>query len=199
MDILEKIFGSGNRVRIMRVFLLENNSQFEKEEIARKSKVSLKNFLKEINLLTKIGFLKKKKIKIRKDESKRKYSAVVWSLNSAFKYVDEFKNLLTSSESLRKEELLKKINKAGKIKLVITAGIFMDNSESSADLLIVGDGINRKLINDIVKKIESDIGRELRYGVLDTEDYRYRITVFDKFVRDILDFPHNKILDKLND
>lgn len=199
MEILGKIFGSTARVKTMRIFLLENEYCFQKEEIISKSKVRAKESLKEINFLVKIGFIQRKKIKIKKSEKTKKDSIVtVWQLNPKFKYIEEFKNLLTSTESLGKEDLLKKINKAGKIKLVITAGIFMDNEKSSADLLIVGEGISKRQINNIVKNIESDIGRELRYGVLTTEDYKYRITVYDKFVRDILDFPHNKILDKLN-
>ena len=183
----------------MRNFLLEEESSFEKQDIISKNKVSNKNFLKEINFLTNLGFLKKKKIKKEREGGKKKYSVIVWQIDPTFKYLSEFKNLLTSVESLKKEEILKKINKAGKIKFLATSGIFMNNKESSADLLIVGDKINKKQINNIIKKIEIDIGRELRYGVFETDDFKYRITVYDKFVRDILDFPHEKILDRLND
>ena len=47
--------------------------------------------------------------------------------------------------------------------------------------------------------MEAEIGRELSYGVFETDDFRYRVSVCDKFIRDILDYSHKKILNKLED
>lgn len=183
----------------MRFFLLENKQYFRIEEIVSKSKINHANCLSELKFLSKVEFLLCKKIKIKKNDSKRKIAIFVWQMNPNFKYINEFENLLINAESIKKEDLLKNISKAGKIKLVITAGIFMDNDNSPADLLIVGDNLNKKIINGILRKIETDIGKELKYSVFSTEDYKYRVAVYDKFVRDILDFPHVKILDKMNE
>ncbi len=42
------------------------------------------------------------------------------------------------------------------------------------------------------------IGKELNYSVLPTKEFLYRLRMRDKFIRDILDYPHEKILNKLD-
>jgi hypothetical protein len=45
--------------------------------------------------------------------------------------------------------------------------------------------------------MEADIGKELSYAVCDTADFVYRLNAYDKFIRDVLDYPHETIVDKL--
>ena len=49
----------------------------------------------------------------------------------------------------------------------------------------------------MIKNIESEIGREIRYAVFDTPDFQYRYNMCDKLIRDVLDYPHEKVIDKL--
>ena len=53
-------------------------------------------------------------------------------------------------------------------------------------------------LDNIIKTIESEIGREIRYAVFETSEFNYRYSIFDKFLRDILEYPHEKIINKLN-
>ncbi|HBM45402.1 MAG: putative transcriptional regulator [Parcubacteria group bacterium GW2011_GWF2_38_76] len=194
MEILSKLFGSENRVKVLRLFLTNPNSTFTKEEISKRSRVGKDNTVKEINVLRKIKFLEEKKMKL---EGRVKKIIIGFKLDQNFSYADSLRDLLLGSDVLKGEDLLKKLKGIGKVKLVITAGIFIDNENSPADLLIVGDNIKRKSLLNIIKAIESEVGREIKYSVFDTEDFKYRLTVYDKFVRQIMDFPHNKILDRL--
>ena len=91
--------------------------------------------------------------------------------------------------------LLKTFKKAGKVKLIIVSGAFIKSKDSRVDLLIVGDKIKRKTVEDGLKKIESEIGTELTYAVFDTEEFVYRLNMYDKLVRDILDFTHEVLLE----
>ena len=43
----------------------------------------------------------------------------------------------------------------------------------------------------------SRLGRELRYALLSSDDLLYRLTVSDRLIRDVLDYPHRIVLDKL--
>ena len=69
--------------------------------------------------------------------------------------------------------------------------------ESRVDILVVGDKINKTSLQNAMQDIESQIGKELSYAVFNTEDFSYRLDICDKLVRDILDYPHRKILKKL--
>ena len=48
-----------------------------------------------------------------------------------------------------------------------------------------------------MKTLESEIGKELRYSYFTTDDFNYRNGMCDKLTRDILDYPHKKLVNKL--
>jgi len=196
MDILGKLFGDNGRVKILRLFLLNPDLVFSNKDVSKRSGVGEAITEKEVVLLEKIDFLEKKEIITDKKESGKKEKNFGWQLNPDFSYLKELEDLLFSVEFLTKEDLVKKIRSTGRIKLIIVSGIFINNNESRADLLIVGDGINKKVLDKTLKKMELEIGKELYYGIFDSDDFKYRISVYDKFIRDVLDFPHKIIFDK---
>ena len=198
MEVLSKLFGSADRIKIMRIFILNTQASFATNEILERSKVPSSSGKKELNLLWDSGLIKQKTIHVDGSRGKKK-SISVWFLNQAFPFLSPLKQLLFNTELFKKEEILRRLKTAGRIKVVITAGIFISDEDSRADLLIVGDELKKSSIEKTIKSLEAEIGRELCYGVFETEDFRYRVSVCDKFVRDILDYPHKKILNKLED
>ena len=97
----------------------------------------------------------------------------------------------------RRRQIAERLARAGQIKLLVIAGIFINEGESRADLLIVGDHLKKKVVERGVEALEAEIGRELSYAVMDTPEFTYRYHACDKFVRDILDYPHERVVDKL--
>lgn len=180
MEILGKILGGSARIKIMRLFLLNSSKNFTNKDIVAKSRVNPALVRKEMNLLSSIGFVKKR--------------ALDWSFNQSFKYKKEFESLLVSSDSLDKNSVAVNFKKAGKIKLLLVSGIFIKNKESRVDLLIVGDKIKRNKVEEGIRKLEAEIGAELVYAIFDTKEFIYRLNMYDKLIRDVLDFPHEIIL-----
>lgn len=82
---------------------------------------------------------------------------------------------------------------------MVLSGVFLDepHTQSRADIVVVGDNLKRTAIESAIRSIEKQIGRELTYSVLTTKDFKYRVDMRDKFIRDVLDFPHKKIINKL--
>lgn len=179
MEILGKILGSQARVKIMRLFLLNRGKVFNTKDIFNRSRVTQNAGRKELRLLSATGFIK------RKGEN--------WIFNSNFKYEEELASLLISGESVDEGGIMKLFNRLGKIKLVITSGIFIKNRDARVDLLVVGDKIKRRGADDAVRKLEAEIGSELTYAVFDTDEFNYRLGMYDKLIRDILDFPHHVV------
>ena len=66
------------------------------------------------------------------------------------------------------------------------------------DLLVVGNNLKQTQLDNIIKTIESEIGKEIRYAVFETQEFNYRYSMFDKLVRELLESPHEKIINKLN-
>ena len=127
-----------------------------------------------------------------------KKKVTCWHLDSEFEYLLQLQNLLINSRPLRSNEILKRLNNVGKLKMVIVSGVFIQNPDSRVDLLIVGDNLKRGSIDRIVKTMEAEIGKELVFASFETGDFHYRLGMYDKLIRDILDYPHQKLLDKLN-
>jgi len=179
MEILGKLLGSLARVKIMRLFLLNQKTSFTTKDIKKRSRVNQDSLRKELKLLTTIGFTKKRS----KD----------YIFNPLFKYGTEMEELLVNSDTVNSESILETFKKSGKIKLIIVSGIFIKNKDSRVDLLVVGDKLKRSKIEEGIHKLESEIGVELVYALFDTKEFAYRLNMYDKLVRDILDFPHEVI------
>ena len=182
MEILGKILGSTARVKIIRLFLLNPEKGFSNKDISKRSRVNPTLVTKELKLLSSINFIKKH----ANDE---------YFLNTSFKYISELENLLTNSDSLDKNVILETFKKVGRVKLLIVSGIFIKNKDSRVDLLIVGDKLSRSKIDERMRKMEAEIGTELVYAIFDMKEFNYRLNMYDKLVRDIIDFPHEVIIE----
>ncbi|MFA5777914.1 MAG: hypothetical protein WC870_00260 [Candidatus Paceibacterota bacterium] len=180
MEVLGKILGSSARVKIMRLFLLNRGKGFTSKDIVKRSRVSLDVVRRELKLLSAVNFIKKR--------------TTDWSFNSLFKYGEEFEGLLLGSDTLSKEAILDNFKKVGRVKLIIISGIFIKKHDSRVDLLIVGDKMKKNKIEEGIRKIEAELGTELSYAVFDTKEFIYRLNMYDKLVRDILDYPHETVL-----
>lgn len=180
MEILGKILGTPVRVKIMRLFLLNKGKSFTTKDIATRTRSSAPAVRKEVRVLNASTFLKKR--------------GDAYTYNTDFKYSREIEGLLITSNTLDKDSILEHFKKAGKIKLLIASGIFIKSKDSRADLLIIGDKIKKSQVEEGVKKLEAEIGTELTYAVFETKEFIYRLNMYDKLVRDILDFPHEVVL-----
>lgn len=180
MEILGKILGNPARVKLMRLFLLNPKSLFSKKYIVKRSRVSSNIARKEINLLFSVGFIKKQ--------------GTNWLYDNSFKYGRELERLLVSSDSLDKKVITGNFKKTGRVKLLLLSGIFIKSKDSTVDLLIVGDKMKKGKIEEEIKKLEAEIGAELTYSIFDTKDFLYRLDMYDKLVRDIIDFPHEVLI-----
>jgi len=180
MEILGKILGSPARVKIMRLFILNPKNNFNRKDIIKRSRVNPNTVGREIKLLASVDFIKK--------------HTNAWSFNPLFKYVKEFDKLLITSDTIDKKVIANNFKKVGRVKFLLLSGIFIKNKDTRVDLLIVGDRLKKSKIEEEIHKLEAEIGVELSYAVFDTKEFVYRLDMYDKLVRDILDFPHEVIL-----
>lgn len=188
METLSKLFGSEAKVKIMRLFLFNSNDSFSASDVSDRIKSSPNVSRKEIGILEKAGLIKSRSYGGNKK---------VYILDKNFPYLDQLQNFLINIEPLHPREIIKKISKLGSIKLIVTAGVFLQDPESRVDMLVVGDHVKKTTLENTIKTLESEVGKELRYAYFTTEDFQYRLSMCDKLTRDILDYPHKKILNKL--
>ncbi len=138
---------------------------------------------RELNLLSSVGFIKK-----------RTSSSSEWFFNSFFKYASEFEELLVRSDTINQATIIDHFKNIGRVKFLVTSGVFIKNNDSRVDLLIVGDKMNKSKIEEGIRKLEALIGVELVYALFDTKEFVYRLNMYDKLIRDILDYPHEVVI-----
>ncbi len=220
MEILAKIFGSVAKVKLMRLFLFNQESFFTVRELPTRTKLSSDEIRKEITNLVDVGLIKQKETvsdvvprqkptqKPLQKSSKKSATKLIsksvskvkitgYSLNPKFPYLEALKNLLITVSLKADDTLTKKFAKAGKIKLFLASGVFLQEWNSRVDLLIVGDELNMTNLEKAISSIEAEIGKELSYSAFETEDFEYRVGIHDRLVRDILDSPHTVLIDRL--
>lgn len=200
MEILERLFGGSARVKVMKLFLFNPEELLEKTEIIKKTKCSSSSIQKELKDLSDIGLIKKR-IFIQSTQMKsgktKKKKVQGFILDTSFKYLNNLKNLLINNEPFNHNEIIKKMNKAGKIKLIVVSGLFIQEEDSRLDIFVVGDDLKERAVKAVIGKMESEIGKELRYSFFNTNDFKYRYSVCDRLVRDVFDYPHQVVVDRI--
>mgnify|MGYP003393045566 CR=1 FL=1 len=202
MDIVSKVFGNEQRVKLLRFLILNDKKSFTFSDLEKKIGLPQRVVKREGEALRKIGlakivkmvplgFLKGK----RRIQTKGKIPMIL--INHTFPYLPVFKNLFIATNSLTHGQIIKRLNPAGKMKLIVASGLFIESSDSRLDLLVVGDKLDKQAIERTMHSFESILGRELRYAMFETQDFNYRVNIFDRLIRDVLDYPHQKILNKL--
>lgn len=203
MDILGKLFGSESKVRMMRLFLFNPETPFPAHVVAGRIKSGLASTKRELTTLRQMKLIKPKsslmRVTLKKKGKVRTVRRPVpgFVLNASFPYLSELQRLLLDSSLLKGEEIVRKLSSSGRLRLVIIAGVFIQDAESRLDVLVVGDHIKRGIVEHKIRSIESEIGKELRYAAFETNEFNYRLGLYDKLIRDVLDFPHAVVLDRL--
>ena len=201
METLEKIFGGADKVKTMRLFLFNPQTSFDISDIARRTKITNTRARTETKNLERIGLIKKrivsKGISDLKKRTRTKKKVQGWVLDEKFSFLHSLQDFLINITSAQYQEIVEKIKKVGLVKLVILSGVFIQDNESRVDILIVGDKIKKSTVANVVSDIESKVGKEIKYACFETSDFLYRLGMCDKLIRDILDYPHKKLINKL--
>lgn len=205
MESLEKLFGGAARLRLMRMFLFNPGTAFTSRELAKRGNMSVAVVSRELRQLLHADFIRRRltngssghpRQTGRKTPAATKRSA--FSFNSRFPYLHPLRNLLMEATPLRGDLLIRRLGRIGKLKLLVASGIFVQEPDSRLDLLIVADRLSKSVLERTIRLLESEIGKELRYAVFDSSDFIYRLNVYDKLLRDVFDYPHQKILDRMD-
>lgn len=203
METLARILGGVSKVKVMRLFLFNPEKGFDAKDVALRARITSASARRELAALSHMGFLRRGKFE-REIKQKSGKKAVIkrqkvsgWFLDRGFSYARSLRDLLIDSKFLERDEILRRFRNGGKVKLLIVSGVFLKEDNSRLDILIVGDSLKRAAIENSLKNIESEIGKELKYAVLDTKEFKYRLDMYDKFVRDVLDYPHERLIEKI--
>lgn len=197
MDAISSLFGSANKVKVIRLFVYNPEGLFDLKQMSGVIRLNPAAIRKELKLLEDISFVKSKIIARKEGQKDISARVKVWGLNPLFPFIENLRGILGYEMAIRKEEITKRFRNSGKIKLLLLAGMFLKTTEGCVDFLIVGDSLKKSAIEREIHKLEAEIGKELNYAILDTEDFNFRYYSGDKFIRDVFDYPYESLVDKI--
>ena len=186
-EILESLFGSKEKARLLRFFLQNPDQEFVFSEIVRR------NMLKSVGVKKEIESLKKIKFILR--HSKR--GKISYVLNQEFSFYPELKNLISKSNVYPQCQSIANVSKIGNIKLAAISGVFINYQKSKADMIIVGDDIRRARLKNLMASLEAEIGKEIDFVLMSGEEFKYRLNMLDKFILEFLEGPHEELINKI--
>jgi DNA-binding MarR family transcriptional regulator len=205
MELLARLLGGNERVKIMRFFLYHGDMVVTASTVGEKTKSKSTIVRKELSALSAIGFIERKRHRTVTTHGKgrkattRIKEVICYALNKGFPHNQALKDLLFDFELLDKRELAARFKPVGRIKLFIVSGVFIGQEKSRTDILLVGEAIKRPKAEKVFEALSAELGRDVVYSIMDVEEYEYRYKMYDKFVRDIIDMPHEKVIDRLTE
>lgn len=201
-DFLPKLLNSKERAQLLRVFMFNPNETMALADIAKRAGVTPRTAIREVKLLVKLGIVKPaRSVSITlANKSKRKVSGTAkvpaWTINPDFRHLRALSSFVHEVSPIHYDSIIGALKKGGKISAVILSGTFMGDDSRPADLVVAADSINERRLELAVRSLEPTFGREIRYAAFSTPEFRYRLTIQDRLIRDTLDFPHLVLLDK---
>ncbi|MBP9760041.1 MAG: hypothetical protein KBD24_01595 [Candidatus Pacebacteria bacterium] len=202
MEYLTKLFGSPARVKLLRLFLFNPERVYDRDGTVATTRVSPLTASKELTALARAGVLKRKifykTVAPSGAKAPKKRKAMGWSLDSKYPHVIPLTRFLRDTLSITDADIRSRLRGAGAVHLLVLSGFLIGQKESALDMLVVGNKLDEEFIQTAVRAFEAECGQEIRYAVLTTEDYQYRRRVRDKLVRDVMDYPHTVLVDRVS-
>lgn len=197
-DFLTELLGNVVKAKILRYIVHNDKDTFSVAELAKRIGSPQKNVGVELEKMKKVGIVKSENIVSKKKVNGRTQRVSYWSYDVQCKHASALSLFVHDVSPPQFHDIEKAIKGAGRMHTVVLSGVFLGDPTRPADLLIVGDYVNERRLERVVKTFESKMGKEIRYAILSTPEFRYRLTIHDRLVRDTLDYPHRVLINKGN-
>jgi DNA-binding transcriptional ArsR family regulator len=201
-DMLEHLFGSRTRVKLLSLFLRNPEEPIFVREITRRVGTQINAVRRELSNLQKLGLIievieiEEKAGAVKKTRApglKKKF----YRVNPNFRLINELSALLLRAQALYEGRLDQEIPKLGDVRYLAFLGVFLGH-KAPVDVFIVGT-INETALKRLINDAEKSLGYEINYSVMSLEDYRYRKDMTDKFLYAILEGQKHVVVDTLAD
>jgi hypothetical protein len=193
--MIEQLFGSKTRVKLLHLFYSNPNRSFYVREITRKIDEQINSVRRELSNLLSIGII------VSDTTNNRLY----YEVNQKFEYFAPLteifgngsKRPIAQVASPTDSEQGGDIKSIGNVEIALFTGQFTRDDTPGVDVFLVGD-INQARLAKFMTDLETKEGKELRYTQMTLNDFMYRKQIKDRFVANILEAKKQVLIDKHN-
>jgi len=197
--MIEQLFGSKTRVKLLYLFYSNPNRSFYVREITRKIDEQINSVRRELSNLLNIGII----------TSDNTNNRLYYEVNQKFEHYDPLLAIFgiandkpklavkTTGKAAPASEDALDLKALGNVELAFLTGQFTRDESTGIDFLLVGN-VNQNKLNKFVAELEVKEGKEIRYTVFSVEDYRYRDQINDRFIDQLKSAKKQILIDKHN-
>lgn len=196
--MIEQLFGSKTRVKLLQLFYSNPNRSFYVREITRKIDEQINSVRRELANLLNVGI-------ITSDTSNNK---VYYEVNQKYDFYPPLQEIFGGgSAKVRKGSKTAEksvelpvdeaadLKALGNVEVAALMGQFTRDDSVGIDVLIVGN-VNQNALTKYVTELEKQEGKDLRYTVFSLDDFTYRLQIKDRFMSNVLRAKKQVLLDK---
>ena len=189
--MIDSLFGSKTRVKLLHLFLNNPEKSFYVREITRMIDEQINSVRRELANMVSVGIVQQDAID----------NKLYYSVNEDYPYIKPLaaifsdKNTEGGMGAASSVSWKDSLGRMRGLRLAIISGKLVVGSSSAVDLLLVGDDMSAVTIKNLVKKIEKDRKIEINYAVISYDDFYYRMSVKDRFIMDIVRNKHSVVVD----
>jgi hypothetical protein len=194
--MIEQLFGSKTRVKLLQLFYSNPNRSFYVREITRKIDEQINSVRRELANLLSIGII----------SSETTNNRLYYEVNQNYNYYEPLQTIFGQQGSVpaaapaQKAKVapnpeLDKIKALGNVEIALYTGQFTRDDSSGIDALIVGD-VNQHALQKFFAELEAQEGKELRYTLMPSQEFHYRRQIKDRFITTVLSAKKQVLIDK---
>ena len=190
--MIDALFGSKTRVKLLNLFLNNPGRAFYVREITREVGEQINSVRRELANLVSVGV-------VRADSLDNK---LYYEVDTTQEFYEPLHTIFANEAAVASDTKVstkawaKKFATVGDVRVVIFAGKLVYDSDSQVDILVAGDNMSQIKLKNIVKALERESSGSIAYTTLDFNDFYYRLSVRDQFISGILDAKHTVVIDE---
>jgi len=192
--MIDALFGSKTRVKLLHLFLNNPGRAFYVREITRKIDEQINSVRRELANMLSIGIIK----------SENSNNRLYYEVSQDYVYYDALRAIFADA-GLNSDvvgitdanDWSKRLKPLGDVRVVVFAGKLVHGSTADLDVLLVGN-INKTQSKKFIKELEEEENKSLNYTVMEYEDFYYRLSIKDKFITTLTNDKHTVIADTEN-
>ncbi len=184
--MLEQLFGSRTRTKLLHLFLEHPETSFFVREITRQISERINSVRRELDNLQKFGLL------LSENASQKKY----YQIDKSFPLLAELKSLIDKSKLLAEKIIAGKVSKLEGLKYLALTGQLIGEQDLPTDVLLVGS-LGAEQLQKFIKDLEKAYRLPVRYTYFSTKEFNLRQAMTDKFLYTILNGPKIELVNRL--
>ena len=185
----EKLFGSKTRAKLLRLFFENPEKSFYVREMTRVIDEQINSVRRELLNLESVGVIKNETFD----------NKVYYSANNKHPFYRPMIDIFSKKLDISREKDVKETTWETYVRLVknYLKGLIVTNrlpGQDGVDLLIIGNDRTKKLTR-WAEVVEKKQGKPINYVIMSPDDFKYRKSVHDRFLEEILEMDITEIID----